>query len=121
MESDEKVTHPSWCCPYCGLDVGYLGNWLSKLFGTQIHDCREVQKLNNQTVEQKRVLAVLKRMVEQVESDEGYAEIYVDMLEDGLSELRGNDAFGTEGQCDPRGDMREQEWSMNDFIEGVDL
>lgn len=29
------------------------------------------------------------------------------------------DAFGTEGQCDPRGDFRDGEWSMK-RVQGVD-
>lgn len=30
---------PKWCCPYCGEQVGYMGNWLALLFGTSLHGC----------------------------------------------------------------------------------
>lgn len=40
-------------------------------------------------------------------------------LDEWLNELASQDAFGTEGQNDPRGDMRNGEWSM-DRVEGLD-
>lgn len=111
---------PKWCCPFCGTDVGYLGNWLAKWFGTQIHNCEEMRKLNNQTDEQKRVLVVLDRIRQQVEDDPDNAIMYAEILEEGLDLLLGEDAFGTEGQCDPRGDMRDDKYSMFTNIDGVD-
>lgn len=40
MTSRSKISSiPNYCCPYCGKEVGYLGNWLAKLFGTQLHGC----------------------------------------------------------------------------------
>lgn len=30
---------PKWMCPYCGKTVGYVGNFLAKVFGTRIHSC----------------------------------------------------------------------------------
>jgi hypothetical protein len=66
-----------------------------------------------------RVLTVLNRIAAQVSADEDYAEMYAEMLDSLLGEAHGNDAFGTEGQSDPRGDFRNGEWSMN-RVEGVD-
>lgn len=41
-------------------------------------------------------------------------------LDNGLDELRWKDFFGTEGECDPRGDFREHaDWSMW-RVQGVD-
>lgn len=37
-----------------------------------------------------------------------------DMLDSALDELASNDAFGSEQQCDPRGDFRNGDWSMWD-------
>jgi len=30
---------PSWCCPYCGKSVGWIGRALAWFLGTRIHDC----------------------------------------------------------------------------------
>lgn len=52
--------------------------------------------------------------------DEGSAEVLADVLDVLLDDLRGEDFFGTEGQCDPRGDQRDDaEYSMW-HVEGVD-
>jgi hypothetical protein len=36
---DDLPSVPGWMCWCCGKQVGYLGNWAAKLFGTQIHGC----------------------------------------------------------------------------------
>lgn len=71
------------------------------------------------TKTQDRVIKVLERMQAQVVEDEIAADMYSEMLEDGLTTLNNSDAFGTEGQNDPRGDFRNGEWTM-DCVEGID-
>lgn len=39
-------------------------------------------------------------------------EHYATVLDSILDDIASNDGFGTEQQCDPRGDFRTQEWSM---------
>lgn len=39
-------------------------------------------------------------------------EKYASVLDDILDEIASNDGFGTEQQCDPRGDFRNEQWSM---------
>jgi hypothetical protein len=68
---------------------------------------------------QKRVIAVLSRMLVQVQHDSDAACVYADILEDQLSSLQADDFFGTEGQTDPRGDMRDGAWSMS-RVQGID-
>jgi len=58
-------------------------------------------------------------MIDQVEEDEDYAEVYAEELEGLLENLHQCDFFGTEGQNDPRGDFREGVWSMLK-VEGID-
>ena len=38
--------------------------------------------------------------------DNDEKDLWCDYLDSIIDELRGNDFFGTEGQCDPRGDNR---------------
>lgn len=68
---------------------------------------------------QKRVVKVLERMIEQTSKDVDDAQVYAEILEDQLSTLQNDDFFGTEGQNDPRGDMRDGEWSMS-RVQGLD-
>lgn len=69
---------------------------------------------------QKRVVKVLENMIALVKGDEDYAEMFSVPLESELSDIRAMDGFGTEGQCDPRGDQRDgDEYSM-DYVEGID-
>jgi len=68
---------------------------------------------------QKRVIKVLERMIEEIKTDEYFAEILIDELETILTNIHNDDGFGTEGQCDPRGDFRNGTWSMKK-VEGVD-
>ena len=72
-----------------------------------------------QTPTQQRVVAVLERMIVQARENEDDAEMFSDELEVMLTEIHSNDGFGTEGQCDPRGDFRNGMWSMT-RVEGVD-
>lgn len=71
------------------------------------------------TLVQQRVLKVLDNMRAMAAASDDDARMLADILEDGLSELRDNDCFGTEGQCDPRGDQRDGDWSM-DNVQGID-
>lgn len=72
-----------------------------------------------QTRTQQRVALVLTRMLAQVAASANYAEAYSPHLEEMLDELHGDDGFGTEGQCDPRGDYRNGQWFM-ERVEGID-
>lgn len=72
------------------------------------------------TQTQKNVLKVLERITDSVRKNEDDAEMYAEELEAMLSRMHSMEAFGTEGQADPRGDFRNGEWSM-DEVEGVPL
>lgn len=61
---------------------------------------------------QKNLLVVLPRIVKLVEEDEDFAESFAEDLEDLLDSIAMDDGFGTERQCDPRGDFRVKEWSL---------
>lgn len=65
-----------------------------------------------------KVATVLSRMLTQTLTNEDYAETYRDTLETMLNDLSNEDVFGTEGQDDPRGDQRNDKWSMN-RVEGI--
>lgn len=65
-----------------------------------------------------RVILVLNRLAK-IAEDEDEAESISGPLEMMLSDLHGEDFFGTEGQCDPRGDFRDDEWNMS-YVQGVD-
>lgn len=71
----------------------------------------------NQT--QLRVQKVLERLQELSAQSPDDAEGISEMLETSLSELHGDDFFGTEGQSDPRGDFRDGRWTMSK-VQGVD-
>ena len=68
---------------------------------------------------QQRVLKVLSRMDELVRRDEDYAHMFSESLEGMLEDMVGDDAFGSEGTTDPRGDGRNGQFSMW-HVEGVD-
>ena len=70
-------------------------------------------------VVQKRAALVLRRLADMAENDEESAAVLCIDLEPFLNELQGNDFFGTEAQCDPRGDFRNDYWSM-ERVDGVD-
>ena len=48
------------------------------------------------------------------------AEMLAEDLESMLDDIHSSDGFGTEGQCDPRGDFRNGKWSMSN-VQGVDI
>jgi hypothetical protein len=58
------------------------------------------------------LIKVLQRIIHQVSIDDRDADIYADALDYMLDDLRSNDFFGTEGQCDPRGDQRFGEFTV---------
>lgn len=62
---------------------------------------------------------ICKRMKALADTDEGYASMFNLMIDRGLDELLEDNAFGTEGQCDPRGDARDcgypSVWNMIGF------
>lgn len=68
---------------------------------------------------QLRVNTVLDRIKDIVLEDSEFAQFMLETLEDSLTEYHMQDGFGTEGQCDPRGDFRDGDWSM-DRVEGID-
>lgn len=69
--------------------------------------------------QQKRNQKVLERMIALSNDDKNMAEFLAGALEDMLGDLAMDDFFGTEGQCDPRGDGRNGHWTMK-LVEGVD-
>jgi len=73
-------------------------------------------------LDQKRVVLVLERMIDLVKEDENYAEFFKWPIDDLLDEIACDDGFGTERQCDPRGDARNNgdcPFSIN-YVEGID-
>lgn len=75
--------------------------------------------IGKMTTQQHRVITVLNRMVKQCEEDDDNASAYSDHLEVMLDDLSSNDFFGTEGQCDPRGDQRDEVFTMY-YVQGID-
>lgn len=71
------------------------------------------------TVQQERVAKVLDNMKAMALEDDDNAAMFAMGLEFYLNELSSEDAFGTEGQSDPRGDFRNGYWSMTK-VEGID-
>jgi len=69
--------------------------------------------------EQARVKKVLENMIHLVETDEDYADMFSDGLDQYLEEIAMHDGFGTERQMDPRGDGRNGDFTMN-YVEGID-
>lgn len=64
------------------------------------------------SVEQKNLLIVLPRIIDLVKEDEYFAQDLCKELESFLDEVASQDGFGTERQSDPRGDFRDNEWSL---------
>lgn len=64
------------------------------------------------TARQQAIELVLDRIKQQCADDSDYREMYMIELDKMLDDLHGQDAFGTEGQSDPRGDFRNGEWSI---------
>lgn len=71
------------------------------------------------TRNQKRVCRVLTRLADLASEDEEIADALMEPLEAMCEDLSSSDLFGTEGQHDPRGDQREDNWTL-DHVEGVD-
>lgn len=64
-----------------------------------------------------RIIEVLRRITSTVEElddreDRDELECWASDIDCMLDEMLGNDFFGTEGQSDPRGDRRDDEWSV---------
>ena len=67
-----------------------------------------------------RLSVVLGRLYDMSKNfGEDEAEAWTDDIECLLDRVAAEDGFGTEGQCDPRGDFRNGEWSMR-RVEGLD-
>ena len=62
---------------------------------------------------QKNCVTVLNRLAKMCEEDKDFADALSSDLDAMLTEIHSNDGFGTEGQCDPRGDFRNGQWSMH--------
>ena len=71
------------------------------------------------TKNQKRVIKVLERLIEDVRENEEQADGLMEDLEIFLNGIHSMDGFGTEGQSDPRGDFRNGTWKMT-RVEGID-
>lgn len=76
-------------------------------------------RYNVMTKQQKRITKVLEKMIILCEEDEFNADVFSNNLDIVLEDLLGDDFFGTEGQCDPRGDGRNGIWNMFK-VEGID-
>lgn len=74
---------------------------------------------NQQNKTQLRLTLVLSRLINMVQEDSGFASPFSDDLDSFLDDILGQDGFGSEGQTDPRGDFRNDQWSM-DNVEGID-
>ena len=61
---------------------------------------------------QKNLLIVLPRLIDMIDEDEEFAEGFAHDLEVLLDDIASQDGFGTEQQCDPRGDFRDNTWSL---------
>jgi hypothetical protein len=72
--------------------------------------------MSTQTKAQKNCIIVLNRLAKACEEDADFANAFKDDLEGVLNGIHSDDGFGTEGQCDPRGDFRNGYWSM-DLVE----
>lgn len=61
---------------------------------------------------QENVINILPKLLEECKEDEFFAEVLAETLEVFLDNLASDDFFGTERQCDPRGDFRSGDWSL---------
>lgn len=50
---------------------------------------------------------VLRRMADMSDRDPDFAQMFAEAIDPILTDLECEDAFGTEGQLDPRGDHRD--------------
>lgn len=71
--------------------------------------------------QQKRNQLVLERLIEMSSGDKDDAKCIAEAVEYMLDTLQGNDFFGTEGQCDPRGDQRDDKVAYTMYhVDGID-
>lgn len=66
---------------------------------------------------QNNLLIVIDKLKEYIRKDEVVAEEIATWLEPYLDDLAMDDYFGTERQCDPRGDFRCNDWSLFTEVE----
>ena len=71
------------------------------------------------TKQQKRNKVVLERLIAFANEYENFADDLADDLETLLDKHAAYDCFGTEGECDPRGDQRDNCFHMK-RVQGVD-
>jgi hypothetical protein len=77
----------------------------------KIKDMLEEKREGNMDLKH-NVKTVLMRIIEQLDDNDCYVDFYAEDLESMLNTNLGDDMYGTEGQCDPRGDFRNGKWSM---------
>lgn len=65
---------------------------------------------------QENLKVVFDRILKEAEKDEDYAQAIAEEFDKALNDLQEYDFFGTEGQCDPRGDGREGLWQISGEI-----
>lgn len=80
---------------------------------------KTAKKMPVLTKTQERVVTVLARLGRMASEDEDFVGYFSEDLQKLLESIHNEDGFGTEGQCDPRGDFRNGHWSM-DHVEGID-
>lgn len=73
-----------------------------------------------QTKQQKRNQLILERLIAFNADDKNGAKSLGESLDIMLDDLCMEDFFGTETQCDPRGDGRDGPWSAVKRVEGID-
>ncbi|HET8686091.1 MAG TPA: hypothetical protein VFM18_05425 [Methanosarcina sp.] len=66
-----------------------------------------------------RLNIVFDRIRNLAQENEEFCDSFISMLEEELDCYLANDWFGTEGQNDPRGDMRDKLYTMN-RVQGFD-
>ncbi len=72
------------------------------------------------SLQQDRITKVLENIIILCEDDNFNTEVFSAEIEILLDKLQGEDFFGAEGQCDPRGDFRDQSYSLHYYIQGAD-
>lgn len=68
----------------------------------------------NLTEVQEHVCLAFSILNMQAQEDTDSTEHIAEVLDSVLDNIRNMDGFGTEGECDPRGDFRNGDWSMWD-------
>ena len=64
-----------------------------------------------------RVAKVLERIMQSTVNCEFTSRVFAEEIDTLLDKLQQSDFFGTEAQCDPRGDFRNGRWSVVTVIE----